>query len=149
MEETFSAVEVLIERMNTHPEEFFEGSKGRWGFMYRDYFRDCLAESEKGRIHEALRAVRRIEFDAMVVKELMRDEQAEQRELEKQMKAEAKVQAMTTAAKHGLINGNIQSSNLYNNYQNQTSSHQMGGYGQGLMQPSPFGAVPKVEGDSV
>lgn len=138
-EETFSAVEVLIERMKTHPEEFFEGSKGRWGFMYRDYFRDCLAESEKGRIHEALRAVRRIEFDAMVVKELMRDEQAERQELEKQMKTEAHVQAMTTAAKHGLLN----------NYQNQTSSHQMGGYGQGLMQPSPFGAVPKVEGDSV
>lgn len=76
-EEKFSGVDTLIERMKTHPEEFFEvGEKrGRWAFMYRDYFRDCLTESEKGRIHEALKTVRRLEFDAMVVKELLKEEQ--------------------------------------------------------------------------
>jgi len=42
--------------------------------MYKAYFKDCMTESEKGRIHEALKRVRRLEFDALVVKELMKDE---------------------------------------------------------------------------
>jgi hypothetical protein len=139
MEQTFNAVEVLVERMKTHPEEFFEAGekRGRWAFIYKDYFRDCLTESEKGRILESLRAVRRTEFDATVVKELLRDEQIERQELERQMKAEAQAQAMRTAATHGLLN----------NYQNPPAQNQMAGYGQALMKPSPFGAVPKGEGD--
>jgi len=126
MEQTFNAVEVLVERMKTHPEEFFEAGekRGRWAFMYRDYFKDCLTESEKGRIHESLRAVRRTEFDAMVVKELLRDEQIERQELERQMKAEAPTQG------------------LLSNYQNPPAHNQMAGYGQALTEPSPFGAVP-------
>ena len=75
-EEKFSGVDILVERMQTHPEEFFESGekRGRWAFMYKDYFKDCMTESEKGRIHEALKRVRRLEFDALVVKELMKDE---------------------------------------------------------------------------
>lgn len=78
-EEKFSGVDTLIERMGTHPEEFFRGNdalpnRGRWAFIYQDYFRDCMTEAEKGRIHEALKKVRRLEFDAMVVKELMKEE---------------------------------------------------------------------------
>ena len=75
-EEKFCGVEVVLSRMKTHPEEFFESSaKSRWGFIYKDYFRDSMTESEKGRIHEALKGVRRMEFDALIVKELMKDEQ--------------------------------------------------------------------------
>lgn len=79
-DEKFCAVNVLIERMKTHPEEFFEAgeTRGRWTFMYKEYFKDSLTESEKGLIHEALRTVRRLEFDAMVFKELLRDEQEAQ-----------------------------------------------------------------------
>ena len=79
-EEKFCGVDTLIERMKTHPEEFFESGekRSRWSFMYKDYFKDSLTESEKGRIHEALRVVRRMEFDALIVKELMKDEQQEQ-----------------------------------------------------------------------
>lgn len=86
-DEKFCAVDVLIERMKTHPEEFFEtGEKrGRWAFMYKEYFKDSLSESEKGRLHDALRAVRRMEFDAMVVKELMKE--AEPQEVEAEMSA--------------------------------------------------------------
>lgn len=84
-EEKFSGVDTLIERMKTHPGEFFESGekRGRWAFMYKDYFKDCLTESEKGRIHEALKTVRRLEFDALVVKELMKEE----RETEEMVKA--------------------------------------------------------------
>jgi hypothetical protein len=74
-----SGVDAIIERMKTHPDEFFEYShgndlKGRWRFMFKDYFRDAMTETEKGRLHEALKQVRRMEFDTLVVKELMREE---------------------------------------------------------------------------
>lgn len=76
-EEQFCGVEVLLSRMKSHPEEFFEAGekRGRWAFIYKDYFKDSLSESEKGRILEALRTVRRMEFDAMIVKELMKDQE--------------------------------------------------------------------------
>jgi hypothetical protein len=75
-EKTFSGVDALIERMELYPEEFFESGekRGRWAFMYKEYFRDAMTESEKGRIHEAVRKMRRMEFDATVLKELMKDE---------------------------------------------------------------------------
>jgi hypothetical protein len=75
-EKIFSGVDALIERMELYPEEFFENGekRSRWSFMYKDYFRDALTESEKGRIHEAVRKMRRLEFDATVLKELMKDE---------------------------------------------------------------------------
>jgi hypothetical protein len=74
-----SGIDAIIERMRTHPDEFFEYShgndlKGRWRFMFKDYFRDAMTETEKGRLHEALKQIRRMEFDTLVVKELMRDE---------------------------------------------------------------------------
>lgn len=76
-----TGVDALIDRMKTHPEEFF-GDSGRWRFMYKEHFRDVMTESEKGRLHEALGKVRRMEFDSMVVKELMKDEMKEQDEFD-------------------------------------------------------------------
>jgi hypothetical protein len=75
-EKSFSGVDALIERMELYPEEFFESGekRGRWAFMYKEYFRDAMTESEKGRIHEAVRKMRRMEFDATVLKELMKEE---------------------------------------------------------------------------
>ena len=75
-EKSFSGVDALIERMELYPEEFFESQdkRSRWSFMYKDYFRDALTESEKGRMHEAIRKMRRLEFDATVLKKLMKDE---------------------------------------------------------------------------
>ena len=78
-EKVFSGVDALIDRMELYPEEFFEGGekRGRWAFMYKEYFRDAMTESEKGRIHEAVRKMRRLEFDATVLKELMKEESQE------------------------------------------------------------------------
>ena len=76
-----TGVDAVIERMRTHPEEFFEANTdpkvGRWRFIFKDYFRDAMTEIEKGRLHEALKQIRRMEFDTMVVKELMREELVE------------------------------------------------------------------------
>jgi hypothetical protein len=81
-EKIFSGVDALIERMELYPDEFFESGekRGRWAFMYKEYFRDAMTESEKGRIHEAVRKMRRLEFDATVLKELMKDEAKEMEE---------------------------------------------------------------------
>lgn len=82
-DEKFSGVDTLIGRMQTHPEEFFSSiEKQRWDFIYKDYFKDTMTESEKGRIHEALRTVRRMEFDALVIKELMKAEMGVKEEVE-------------------------------------------------------------------
>lgn len=118
----FSGVDTLLERMKTHPEEFFEGenavkvSRSRWSFIYKDYFRDCLTESEKGRMLEGLRTVRRLEFDALVVRELMREEIQE-----KEMAAKVAVGPYITGG------GTISTTNL------------------GVIGPSAFGAVPQKE----
>ena len=79
-EKVFSGVDALIDRMELYPEEFFEGAekRGRWAFMYKEYFRDAMTESEKGRIHEAVRKMRRLEFDATVLKELMKEDAPEE-----------------------------------------------------------------------
>ncbi len=77
-----SGVETLIKRMQTNPEEFF-GEASRWKFMFRDHFRDVMTEAEKGAIHQGMKEVRRIEFDVLVVKELLRDEQEQAAEQEK------------------------------------------------------------------
>ena len=72
--ELSSGVETLIKRMQSNPEEFF-GEASRWKFMFRAHFRDVMTEAEKGAIHQGMKEVRRIEFDVLVVKELLRDEQ--------------------------------------------------------------------------
>lgn len=63
-------VQTLVNRMNTHPEEFFEEGS-RWRFMFADRFRDTMTESEKGAIHAALKEVRRKEFEHKVMRTLL------------------------------------------------------------------------------
>lgn len=76
----FSGVDALIDRMKQFPQEFFEsgGERSRWSFIYKDYFKDVLTEVEKGRIHEQLKVVRRMELDAMILKELFKEEKKEE-----------------------------------------------------------------------
>lgn len=101
-----TGVDAILERMRTHPEEFFEYShggetKGRWRFMFKDYFRDAMTEIEKGRLHEALKQIRRMEFDTMVVKELMREEIVEKIDasmLQAQHQKHVAAQGMYTSA---------------------------------------------------
>jgi hypothetical protein len=59
--------------MDSNPEEFF-GDAPKWRFMFAPNFREVLTEPEKGALHEALKNVRRKEFDNLVVKELLKEE---------------------------------------------------------------------------
>jgi hypothetical protein len=73
MSDFSTGVETLINRMETNPEEFFNEAD-KWRFIFKDKFREVLTEQEKGAIHEALKAVRRKEFDYNVIQTLLRDE---------------------------------------------------------------------------
>lgn len=75
--ELSSGVTTLINRMSSNPEEFF-GNAQRWNFIFRENFREIMTEAEKGALHQALKEVRRYEFDALVMKELLVDEKEEQ-----------------------------------------------------------------------
>ena len=73
MSEMCSGVRTLVARMESNPEEFF-GEATKWRFMFAANFRDVLTEPEKGALHEALKEVRRKEFDTLVVKEILKEE---------------------------------------------------------------------------
>jgi hypothetical protein len=68
-----TGVETVIKRMETNPEEFFNEAH-KWHFIFKEKFREVLTEPEKGALHEALKAVRRKEFDYSVVQTLLKDE---------------------------------------------------------------------------
>ena len=73
MSQMCSGVRTLVARMESNPEEFF-GDATKWRFMFSANFREVLTEPEKGALHEALKEVRRKEFDTLVVKELLKEE---------------------------------------------------------------------------
>lgn len=79
MAEISTGVKILLERMASHPEDF-HGDALQWRFMFAEKFRDVLTEPEKGMLHEALRNLRRGEFDGLVVQAILRDEEEKKEE---------------------------------------------------------------------
>lgn len=77
MAELSAGVRALVARMETNPSEFY-GSADKWHFMFSANFREVLTEPEKGALHEALKEVRRKEFDEKVMRELLKDNMEEQ-----------------------------------------------------------------------
>ena len=80
MAEISNGVKILLGRMASHPEDFY-GDASQWRFMFSEKFRDVLTEPEKGMIHEALKELRRGEFDGLVLQAILRDEE-EKKEVE-------------------------------------------------------------------
>ncbi len=72
MAELSAGVRALVGRMESNPNEFY-GEADKWRFMFSANFRDVLTEPEKGALHEALKEVRRKEFDEKVMRELLKD----------------------------------------------------------------------------
>ena len=77
MAELSAGVRALVGRMESNPQEFY-GDADKWRFMFSTNFRDVLTEPEKGALHEALKEVRRKEFDEKVMRELLKDNMEEQ-----------------------------------------------------------------------
>jgi hypothetical protein len=59
-------VSIVLSRMDTHPEEFYANTD-KWKFIYSDYYRDSMTETEKGMIFDKLREIRRGELTARVM----------------------------------------------------------------------------------
>ena len=77
MAELSAGVRALVGRMESNPNEFY-GEAEKWRFMFSANFRDVLTEPEKGALHEALKEVRRKEFDEKVMRELLKDQMENQ-----------------------------------------------------------------------
>jgi len=60
-------VAIILARMETHPEEFFTTSTDKWKFIYQEYFRDAMTETEKGLIFDKLKQIRRTELTMRVM----------------------------------------------------------------------------------
>ena len=76
MSELSAGVRALLGRMESNPEEFY-GDASKWAFMFAPNFRDVMTEPEKGALHEALKDVRRKEFDELVMRRMLRDSEEE------------------------------------------------------------------------
>jgi hypothetical protein len=99
MAEISNGVKILLGRMASHPEDFY-GDALQWRFMFAEKFRDVLTEPEKGMIHEALKDLRRGEFDGLVVQAILRDEEEKKEEEEKvAAKLEAQRRALAQQTK--------------------------------------------------
>ena len=68
-----SGITAVLARMDTNPAEFF-GDAPKWGFIFKERFREVLTEPEKGALHEKLKEVRRQEFDHHVMRTMLDDE---------------------------------------------------------------------------
>lgn len=88
MAEISNGVKILLGRMASHPEDFY-GDASQWRFMFSEKFRDVLTEPEKGMIHEALKELRRGEFNLLVLQAILRDEEEKKEAEEKEKAAEA------------------------------------------------------------
>jgi hypothetical protein len=73
------AVGIVLARMDTHPEEFFFNCD-KWKFIYKDYFRDAMSETEKGMIFDRIKKIRMSEFSGMVLTTLVEESNEKQEE---------------------------------------------------------------------
>jgi hypothetical protein len=117
MAEISNGVKILLGRMASHPEDFY-GDALQWRFMFAEKFRDVLTEPEKGMIHEALKELRRGEFDGLVVQAILRDEEEKKEAEEKAAEAmRAREKAISKQTKQNYQAQNQQASmgNPYHN----------------------------------
>jgi hypothetical protein len=96
-------VKILLERMETNPEEFVGRGK-RWDYILEEYD-NVLAQDETKAIKEGLHKLRRAEFTRAVMQELLKEDTSPLRELLnlKLSKTQAdglKAQADAIRAKH-------------------------------------------------
>lgn len=72
-----SGVQAIVNRMASHPNEFF-GDAGRWNFIFKDNFKDIMTEPEKAAIYDALKQVRRQQFETLVMTTLLLQDQEDE-----------------------------------------------------------------------
>jgi len=76
MSEVNEGVQIILNRMESNPEEFF-GDVGKWRWMFSENLREVMTEPEKAAIHSAMVRVRRLEITAKAVATVMTEEKEE------------------------------------------------------------------------
>jgi len=80
MSEVNEGVQIILNRMESNPEEFF-GDQAKWRWMFSENLREVMTEPEKAAIHSAMVKVRRLEITAKAVATVMpQDEEEEQKD---------------------------------------------------------------------
>jgi 2-hydroxy-3-keto-5-methylthiopentenyl-1-phosphate phosphatase len=72
IEQMNDGIAIVLQRMETHPEEFF-GTVDKWKFIFKDYFRDSMTETEKGLMFDKMKRLRRAEFTSLVMQTILVD----------------------------------------------------------------------------
>ena len=78
MSEVNEGVGIILARMETHPEEFFETHRenSKWRWIFSESLREVMTEPEKAAIHSGMTKVRRLEITHKAIATVMpRDEE--------------------------------------------------------------------------
>lgn len=81
MSEVNEGVQIILNRMESNPEEFF-GDVGKWRWIFSENLREVMTEPEKAAIHTAMTKVRRLELTAKAVATVMPSDDEDEFELE-------------------------------------------------------------------
>lgn len=75
-----SGVQIILNRMRTNPEEFFDGGGNRWKWIFAEVMREVMTEVEKAALFEELKKVRRMEISAKAAATILKADEKEERE---------------------------------------------------------------------
>jgi nucleoside diphosphate kinase len=79
MSEVNEGVGIILARMETNPEEFFEAHRdnNKWRWIFSENLREVMSEPEKAAIYEGMKRVRRLEITHKAIATIMPDEEEE------------------------------------------------------------------------
>ena len=79
MSEVNEGVQIILNRMESNPEEFF-GDQAKWRWIFNENLREVMTEPEKAAIFEAMKKVRRLELTVKAVATVMPSEEEDEDE---------------------------------------------------------------------
>jgi hypothetical protein len=77
MSEVNEGVGIILARMETHPEEFFETHRenSKWRWIFGENIREAMTEPEKAAIYEGMKKVRRLEITHKAIATILPQEE--------------------------------------------------------------------------
>ena len=108
MSEVNEGVQIILNRMESNPEEFF-GDQQKWRWIFNENLREVMTEPEKAAIFEAMKKVRRLELTAKAVATVMPsddedDDYASEEDTNRLLKAPLKTYPKTQTPKKMYVN---------------------------------------------
>jgi hypothetical protein len=103
MSEVNEGVQIILNRMESNPEEFF-GDVGKWRWIFGENLREVMTEPEKAAIHSAMVKVRRLEITAKAVATVMPQDEEEDDDYTRRVGLIANTTDMSQQPKKMVIN---------------------------------------------